>query len=354
MTTNPNESRTLDVSQAAREFAADIRLYYYNYVEGDKHPAVQAFARFEQKIRDEYENVEPVGEVQLSDWLISLKFFKTVPDGTLLYAAPPDTAAQLADLDNRAMDLHLLCDKQAVMLAEARAEIERLRADLSGMATKYSNAVDWLNTGFEGYLAVLLNQKRKQMMPNTSSWGPLRTFAESLTDADLADWSNKDRASLRAALAPKADFLEGCGNEGYPPQEWLESAKVASQKVYSAFSRPEDSQLVEEVAQFLHDEGGFDEAWQATWPEHPDDTGQREGGFVRIVPTDVQAKFRDVSRRLCVMLPASLQPHLSADAERDRIVDFLKKLASEGVHANSTLAILQAADQISDNTHREI
>lgn len=56
---------------------------------------------------------------------------------------------------------------------------------------------------------------------------------------------------------------------------------------------------VERVAQWLHDEGGFDEAWSNhTWPEHRDDTGQRDGGFVRLVPTDVQAKFRDVARRL--------------------------------------------------------
>jgi hypothetical protein len=65
-----------------------------------------------------------------------------------------------------------------------------------------------------------------------------------------------------------------------------------------------DSGLVERVAQFLHDEGGFDEAWLATWPEHPGDTGQRDGGFVRIVPSDVQAKFRDVARRLVRGFPA--------------------------------------------------
>jgi len=58
--------------------------------------------------------------------------------------------------------------------------------------------------------------------------------------------------------------------------------------------------LVEATAQWLHDEGGFDEAWQATWPEHADDTGQRDGAFVKMVPSDVQAKFRDVARRLLV------------------------------------------------------
>ncbi len=57
--------------------------------------------------------------------------------------------------------------------------------------------------------------------------------------------------------------------------------------------------LCEQIAQFLHDEGGFDDAWsRRTWPEHPDDTGQRDGGFVKIVPKDVQAKFREVAARL--------------------------------------------------------
>lgn len=55
---------------------------------------------------------------------------------------------------------------------------------------------------------------------------------------------------------------------------------------------------VEAVAQWLHDEGGFGDSFSGrTWPEHPDDTGQREGGWVKLVPSDVQAKFRDVGRR---------------------------------------------------------
>lgn len=40
------------------------------------------------------------------------------------------------------------------------AEIARLRKELSDMATKYSCAVDTFNTGFSGYEAVLLHQRR--------------------------------------------------------------------------------------------------------------------------------------------------------------------------------------------------
>jgi hypothetical protein len=71
---------------------------------------------------------------------------------------------------------------------------------------------------------------------------------------------------------------------------------------------------VETIAQWLHDEGGFDEAWSdsATWPEHPEDTGQRDGGYVRLVPSDVQAKFRDVARRLLMRFPRAGIPEQGA------------------------------------------
>lgn len=73
----------------------------------------------------------------------------------------------------------------------------------------------------------------------------------------------------------------------------------------SGEGRTAGEDAVETVAQWLHDEGGFDDSFPGrTWPEHPDDTGQREGGWVKIVPSDVQAKFRDVARRL-LTLPAT-------------------------------------------------
>lgn len=78
-----------------------------------------------------------------------------------------------------------------------------------------------------------------------------------------------------------------------------------------------DGGLVEQVAQFLHDEGGFDDAWNCrTWPEHPDDTGQRDGGFVKIVPSDVQAKFRDVARRLVAGFTQSIRAKALEDAAK--------------------------------------
>jgi hypothetical protein len=73
---------------------------------------------------------------------------------------------------------------------------------------------------------------------------------------------------------------------------------------------------VEALAQFLHDEGGFGDAMtDRTWPDHADDTGQREGGWVKIVPADVQAHFRDVARRWLGSRLAT-QPATSQEGER--------------------------------------
>src|SRR3546814_15723617 len=75
-----------------------------------------------------------------------------------------------------------------------------------------------------------------------------------------------------------------------------------------------DEQFIEQVAQFLHDEGGFDEAWtNHTWPEHSEDTGRRDGGFVKIVPADVQAKFRDIARSLVTGFCLSPTPTTAPD-----------------------------------------
>jgi hypothetical protein len=88
-----------------------------------------------------------------------------------------------------------------------------------------------------------------------------------------------------------------------------ENSKASARELWrNTVARPSparDKVLEEEVAQFLHDEGGFGDAWShATWPEHSDDTGQRDCGFVKIVPCDVQAKFREVAARLVRGFPA--------------------------------------------------
>ncbi|SCW57218.1 hypothetical protein SAMN02927924_01450 [Sphingobium faniae] len=95
---------------------------------------------------------------------------------------------------------------------------------------------------------------------------------------------------------------------------------AAFEQFLAALSQPGSSESggeqVERVAQWLHDEGGFDDAWSdRTWPEHPDDTGQREGGYVKLVPSDVQTKFREVAARLMRRFPSAL-PSTPSSKER--------------------------------------
>lgn len=107
--------------------------------------------------------------------------------------------------------------------------------------------------------------------------------------------------------------IEVIGADIDPPADGPHEQRLRDQRrieptLSSRSATPEvgGEELVEAIAQFLHDEGGFDDAdTDRTWPEHDGDTGQREGGFVKIVPSDILAKFRDVARRLSTMLPTT-------------------------------------------------
>ena len=56
------------------------------------------------------------------------------------------------------------------IIAKTMAENERLRLELSDTATKCSWAVDTFNTGFSGYEAVLLHQRRIADEGPPSNW----------------------------------------------------------------------------------------------------------------------------------------------------------------------------------------
>jgi hypothetical protein len=96
----------------------------------------------------------------------------------------------------------------------------------------------------------------------------------------------------------KREWIKEDGDK-FKAEGWAETPLYRHPAPPAPDERLREALDVEAVAQFLHDEGGFDEAWSNhTWPAHREDTGQRDGGFVKIVPTDVQAKFRDVAARL--------------------------------------------------------
>lgn len=120
-----------------------------------------------------------------------------------------------------------------------------------------------------------------------------------------------------------------------PKQKWrLEAAERAIAHAKSAALSPQELDAkeggVEALAQFLHDEGGFGDAMpDRTWPEHPDDTGQREGGWVKIVPSDVQAHFRDVARRWLMPRATPSQRLDAATVERCAIETRLAEVRKE-------------------------
>lgn len=72
--------------------------------------------------------------------------------------------------------------------------------------------------------------------------------------------------------------------------------------------------LVEQIAQWLHDEVEYPDPHfpDYHWPEHPDDTGQREDGWLHIVPKDTQAQFRDIARRLATFVDRKTASALTA------------------------------------------
>jgi hypothetical protein len=66
-----------------------------------------------------------------------------------------------------------------------------------------------------------------------------------------------------------------------------------------AAAEPTREETIEEIAKWLHDETEHPNSYPGhTWPETDRDDGQREGGFVKIVPAHGQAYFRDIARRL--------------------------------------------------------
>ncbi|MDR6431282.1 hypothetical protein [Brucella pseudogrignonensis] len=71
---------------------------------------------------------------------------------------------------------------------------------------------------------------------------------------------------------------------------------------------------VDELAAYLCDEFDFDlnPVHGASWPEHENDEGKREGGFVRLQPSDVQAYARENAKRILTFLGLAASPGASA------------------------------------------
>lgn len=86
------------------------------------------------------------------------------------------------------------------------------------------------------------------------------------------------------------------------------SSEAEAVTAWKARLTPDAAGIVERLAQFLHDEGGFGDAWTGrAWPEHEGDTGYRGGNtWMKIVPSDTVEHFRDVARRWFAVELASM------------------------------------------------
>lgn len=85
-------------------------------------------------------------------------------------------------------------------------------------------------------------------------------------------------------------------------------AALASPATFAASpaSVEKEPWTVEALAQWFHDETEHQESYpHHHWPEHPDDDGNRDGGFVKIVPKHSQAYFRQMAARCLGIRPFS-------------------------------------------------
>lgn len=111
----------------------------------------------------------------------------------------------------------------------------------------------------------------------------------------------------RKALADKCELWP---NANLQPEE--NRAVIAALRSQPGTLAREE--VAECIAQWLHDETAHPEAYpNHTWPETERDDGQREGGFVKIVPLHGQEYFRDIARRLVRQFGLALTPSHEAE-----------------------------------------
>ncbi|MBH1992481.1 MAG: hypothetical protein I8H86_06300 [Sphingomonadaceae bacterium] len=169
---------------------------------------------------------------------------------------------------------------------------------------------------------------------------------------DLDHWPEEDE---QEAIARGVDGV--AVGEHY--QAWSDDVRAKIVALFPSSPAPDrgegEAERIERAAEWLHNEGSFDDAWpDRTWPEHPGDTGQRDGGFVKIVPSDVQAKFREVATRMLRVFPSALKPADATPAGEavqmaDRFRDALEEIADHytdtGLAAKHMAAIASLALQ---------
>lgn len=128
-----------------------------------------------------------------------------------------------------------------------------------------------------------------------------------LTAFDHEKQANRDFALTDFGYkAVAALFINGARGT-YKRWDDLVSAQqspAVSNRAISSLPVTEGCKTVDELAAFLCDEFDFnlDPVHGASWPEHENDDGKREGGYIRLQPSDVQAYARENAKRILAFL----------------------------------------------------
>lgn len=144
------------------------------------------------------------------------------------------------------------------------------------------------------------------------------------TDAQEPVWTHGYNSCLHVAISA-LNYLSSHerpagGQQAYNAEHLLQIAdeikRTIAHNVKAAAAHAQRSDVltsdeeVDRIAKWLHDETAHPDSYPShTWPETDRDDGQREGGFVKIVPQHAQAYFRDIARRLLTQVrPSSPVP----------------------------------------------
>ena len=142
----------------------------------------------------------------------------------------------------------------------------------------------------------------------------LRALAQAYDREDAAQRGEPDPWNL--------DDPGDIGDSDTWVSERLGCARAAAEAFLSALTTepaaPEGRQeAVEELAAFLCSEFDFDldPVTGASWPEHEKDDGYRGNGYVRLQPSDVQARARENATRILTFISQITRPAEQAVTE---------------------------------------
>ncbi|MCM0751993.1 hypothetical protein DEA98_14065 [Brucella pseudogrignonensis] len=157
---------------------------------------------------------------------------------------------------------------------------------------------------------------------------------EAAKAAAQADYEARILSAIEVAQSPRAQALEEAARLADAQADkidltgmdrtrsitkYLAAQKVALLDAAAAIralsSKPVAGRCktVDELAAYLCDEFDFDlnPVRGASWPEHENDEGKRDGGYVRLQPSDVQAYARENAKRILAFLGLPASPGAS-------------------------------------------